>query len=344
MLEAMAETVRTNASAHLYGHVLGNTDLREALAAKISTAYGGMVRPDQVGITSGCNQAFAAAIAALTTEGDEVIVPTPWYFNHKMCLDIAGVTTVPLSAGPDLRPNVDEARRLMTSKTRAIALISPNNPTGLELTPKQIEAFYLLAREHGIYLILDETYWDFRQSEGLAHDLFQDPDWPHSLIRLYSFSKSFHLSGHRIGAITCSSHLMAEVSKYLDTITICPSGIGQSAVLWGLEHLDDWLASERQEILKRGEKVREVFSGLETHGWSLVSSGAYFAYVQHMDAERHENASQHILAETGILTLPATMFLPPTDPKGRTQFRIAFANLGTDGIEEMGERFKEFSF
>lgn len=344
MLDAMAETVRTNAAAHLYGHVLGNADLRAALAAKMSAAYGAAITTAQVGITSGCNQAFAAAIAALTDQGDEVILPTPWYFNHKMCLDMAGVHAVPLETGADLLPDPNRARSLITSKTRAIVLISPNNPTGLELDPKLIEAFYLLAREHGIHLILDETYWDFRAGDGVAHDLFQDPDWPHALIRLYSFSKSFHLSGHRIGAITCAAHLMADITKYLDTITICPSGIGQAAVLWGLEHLDDWLASERQEILNRGAKVRQVFDRLTDQGWLLLSSGAYFAYVDHPDAVKHDNASQYLLEETGILTLPATMFLPDGTAKARRQFRIAFANLGADGIADMGQRLQEFSF
>lgn len=344
LLDAMAETVRNDAGAHLYGHVLGNMELRHALATKTSQQYAGTVHAEQVAVTSGCNQAFAAAVAALTDEGDEVILPTPWYFNHKMCLDMAGVTTVPLPPGSEMLPDPEEARRLITSKTRAIALISPNNPTGLELSPEAIDAFFQMAREHGIYLILDETYADFRASDGAAHTLFQYPDWDKTLIRLYSFSKSFHLSGHRIGTITCGKPILDEVTKYLDTITICPSGIGQAAVLWGLEHLDDWLAQERDQILERGATARAVFADLKTRGWDLLGSGAYFAYVAHPDAAQHPNAAQILLERTGILSLPATMFTPDDDPTGLAQFRIAFANLGVDGIKEMGRRLQEFSF
>lgn len=344
MLEALAEAVRTRSDVHLYGPVFGSLDLREALADKTALIYGGVIRQEQVAITSGCNQAFAAVTASLTNEGDEIILPTPWYFNHKMWLDMTGVNAIALDTGPDLIPDPEIARQLITNKTRAIALVSPNNPTGMEYPPELIEAFYLLCREHGIPLILDETYRDFRVRNEAAHDLFADPDWPEGLIHLYSFSKSFHLSGHRLGAIIASVPLLNEIGKFLDTVTICPSGVGQAAALWGLENLDDWLEGERQEILRRGQAVREVFKGLETHGWTLLSSGAYFAYVEHPEAEKFENASHFLLSETGLLTLPATMFRPDNQLGTKTQFRIAFANLGTEGIRAMGERLKDFSF
>lgn len=344
MREAIAEAVLNRSDVHLYGPVLGHPDLREALAAKTSAMYNGNVRPEQIAITSGCNQAFAAVTAALTTEGDEIILPTPWYFNHKMWLDMTGVTAVPLDAGSDLFPDPEKARSLINARTRAIVLISPNNPTGMEYPPRLIEAFYLLAREHGIPLILDETYRDFRISTGLAHDLFTDPDWPDGFIHLYSFSKSFHLSGHRLGAIAASVAHLSEVTKFLDTVTICPTGIAQAAALWGLQNLDQWLEGERQEILARGRTAQDVFNSLSAKGWSLLASGAYFAYVEHPNAANHTNAAQHLLRETGVLMLPATMFRPDNQAGSSTQFRVAFANLGSDGIKELGQRLSDFSF
>lgn len=105
---AMAEALAAP-ETHLYGPVLGLPALREELAAQWSTHYGGQVMPSQVAITSGCNQAFAATITALCTQGDEVILPTPWYFNHKMWLDMSGVTAVPLPTGADLIPDANRA-------------------------------------------------------------------------------------------------------------------------------------------------------------------------------------------------------------------------------------------
>jgi aspartate/methionine/tyrosine aminotransferase len=283
-------------------------------------------------------------LASLTTEGDEVILPTPWYFNHKMWLDMTGVTAVPLSTGDSLLPTVDQARALITPKTRAIALVSPNNPTGMEYPPALLEAFYLLARETGIYLILDETYRDFRKSEAPAHEIFADPDWPEALIHLYSFSKAYHLTGHRVGALATSAGRLQEIGKFIDTVTICPTGVGQAAALYGLQNLDSWLADGRQEILKRGDAAKKVFEGLRNDGWVLKSHGAYFAYVAHEDAAKHQNPARLLLDETGILFLPAHMFRPKGESGGATEFRVAFANAEVSGIEEMGRRLRDFSF
>ena len=91
MRQVMADIALNRDDAHLYGPVLGLPELRSELASQISAHYAGPVRAAQTAITSGCNQAFAAAVASLCSEGDEIIIPTPWYFNHKMWLDMSGV-------------------------------------------------------------------------------------------------------------------------------------------------------------------------------------------------------------------------------------------------------------
>ena len=94
MRQAMAEAILQDPGAHLYGPVLGLPELRAEVARHWRDAYGGAVSDSQIAITSGCNQAFTAALATLAGAGDEVILPLPWYFNHKMALDMAGVRTV----------------------------------------------------------------------------------------------------------------------------------------------------------------------------------------------------------------------------------------------------------
>ncbi|MBU2357684.1 MAG: aminotransferase, partial [Alphaproteobacteria bacterium] len=281
MLEAMAQIVLTDPTAHLYGPVLGLPDLRAAVADRWSQAYGGDVRPDQVAITSGCNQAFAAAIATLCGEGDEVILPVPYYFNHAMWLDMSGVVTVPLQTGAGLIPDAADAAALITDRTRAIAIVSPNNPGGVEYPAATLTAFRDLCRARGIALIVDETYRDFDSRTGAAHDLFTDPDWDDTLIQLYSFSKAYRLTGHRVGAITASAARLAEVEKFLDTVAICPNQLGQRAALWGMRNLDQWLAGERAEILDRRAAITDHFGQLADRGWRLAGCGAYFAYLEH---------------------------------------------------------------
>ncbi len=336
--EVMAQAALHDDSAHLYGPVLGMSALRAELAATTSRLYGGAVNEAQVAITSGCNQAFAAAIVSLCSDGDEVILPTPWYFNHKMWLDMSGVGAVALATDDAMLPDPVEAARLITQRTRAIALVSPNNPCGTEYPADLLQSFFDLARENGIALILDETYRDFHSGTQAPHRLFEDRNWDDTLIQLYSFSKAFRLTGHRVGAMLTSPERLAQVEKFIDTVTICPAQIGQHAALWGLQNLGQWLAGERDEILGRSAAIRTHMPLLEANGWRLLGLGGYFAYVEHPFAVSSADLAPLMVREAGVLCLPATMFYPQGDSAGRSELRIAFANLDRDGIATLFHR------
>jgi len=336
--QAMADAALTRDDAHLYGPVLGLPELRVELAAQTSAHYAGHITPNQVCITSGCNQAFAAAIATLCAEGDEVILPTPWYFNHKMWLDMSGVRSVALQTGADLLPDPQAAEALITPRTRAIALVTPNNPCGVEYPSDLMQAFYDLAQRHGIALIVDETYRDFDSRSGPPHALFQDDNWQGTLIHLYSFSKAYRLTGHRVGAMIASEARLAEVEKFLDTVAICPGQLGQIAALWGMQNLSQWLAGERDEILARRAAISENMPKLAGCGWQLLGLGGYFAYMAHPFSESAATLAPRLVRDAGILCLPGTMFYPEGDPAGARQLRIAFANLDAKGISELFDR------
>ena len=333
---AMARAIEQDPSIHLYSPVLGNPALRARLAARIAALYGGTVGADQVALTSGCNQAFCAAVAVLAAAGDQVILPVPWYFNHAMWLSLSGIEAVPLPTGADLLPDPDQAAALITPRTRAIALVTPNNPGGVEYPPALLETFAALAARHKIALIVDETYRDFHTRDGAPHTLFTNPDWDETLIHLYSFSKAYRLTGHRVGAIAAAPARLAEIEKFLDTVTICVSGPGQMAALWGLENLEDWLAGERLEILRRRAAMIAGFQRLD--GWELLGCGAYFAYACHPFDAPSPQVARRLLAEAGVLMLPGTMFRPQGDPAGAHEMRIAFANADTTEIGDLMTR------
>lgn len=337
--QAMSEALADPAT-HLYGPVLGLPDLRAELAREWSTHYAGQVAPQQIAITSGCNQAFAAAITAICTEGDEVILPTPWYFNHKMWLDMAGVKAVPMPTNADLIPEVETARALITPRTRAIALVTPNNPGGVEYPAETLRAFFDLARETGLKLMVDETYRDFDSRPNPPHDLLPTSDWDQTLIQLYSFSKAYRLTGHRVGALIAHPELLAEVEKFLDTVAICPPQLGQRAALWGLQNLSQWLAGERAEILDRRAAIADEFPRLAAKGWRLMGLGAYFAYLEHPFTESSAELAPKLVREAGVLLLPGTMFQPETHPEGARQFRLAFANVDRAGIKLLFDRLE----
>ena len=338
--QALADAALNNPDAHLYGPVLGLPALRAEIASQWSANYGGTIAPAQVAITQGCNQAFCAVMSTLAGAGDEVILPTPWYFNHKMWLDMQGVTTVPLPAGEGLIPVAASAAALITPRTRAIVLVSPNNPGGAEYPAETLAAFRDLARAHGLALIIDETYRDFDSRSGRPHELFTDPEWADTLIQLYSFSKAYRLTGHRVGSIVASETRLAEVEKFLDTVAICPSQLGQIGALWGMQNLAQWVAGERDEILARRAAMVGGFHTLP--GWKLLGCGAYFAYVEHPFDIASDVLCKRLVAEAGLLMLPGTMFQPESSPDGKRQIRIAFANVDAAGITEMFRRLAAF--
>ena len=334
--QALADAALNDPAAHLYGPVLGLPALRGEIATQWSAAYGGAISPEQVAITQGCNQAFTAVMSTLAGTGDEVILPTPWYFNHKMWLDMQGVRAVPLPCGAGLIPDADHAATLITARTRAIVLVSPNNPGGAEYPTETLAAFRDLARAHNLALIVDETYRDFDSRTGAPHDLFADPDWDDVLIHLYSFSKAYRLTGHRVGAIVAATDRLAQVEKFLDTVAICPSQLGQIGALWGMQNLSQWVAGERAEILHRRSAMVRGFDALE--GWSLLGCGAYFAYAEHPDPLPSDHLAKRLVTDAAILMLPGTMFQPAGSRDGKRQMRIAFANLDTVGIADLFAR------
>ncbi len=337
--QAIADAALHNPDAHLYGPVLGLPALRAEVAAQFSRAYGGAIVADQVAITQGCNQAFCAAIATVAQAGDEVILPTPWYFNHKMWLDMQGISAVPLPCGAGMIPSAEDARALLTARTKAIVLVTPNNPTGAEYPAQTLRDFRDLARAGGLALIVDETYRDFDARSGAPHDLFA-ADWDDCLIQLYSFSKAYRLTGHRVGAMVASTARLAQVEKFLDTVAICPNQLGQIAALWGMQNLPQWLAGERAEILSRRAALVAAFAQVD--GWQILGCGAYFAYVKHPFEMDSPTLARDLVRKSSLLALPGTMFRPKDDPAGMRELRIAFANVDGAALGEVARRLAAY--
>jgi aspartate/methionine/tyrosine aminotransferase len=324
---------------HGYTPILGLPALREAYASHLSSFYGAAISAAEVGITSGCNQAFCLALMSIARAGDQVILPRPHYFNHDMWLRMQGIEPVSLDfrPGSSAVPAAEDAAKLIGPKTRAIVLISPNNPTGAVYPPATIHAFYELARQRGIALILDETYKDFLPEGERPHGLFADPDWRRTLVHLYSFSKVFALTGYRVGAVTAGASLMAELEKAMDCVSICPPRLGQEAALYGLQNLLPWARRNTEGLKARADLLGNGLA--RSNRWRLVSIGAYFAYVEHPFAgQPSTDVSKRLADEENLLTIPGDMF-----GAGQERFvRLAFANVADEKIPAVLERLERF--
>ena len=314
-----------------YTEIAGIPELRTELSTHMNKVYAGNTTLDNVLISSGCNQAYCLTIMALAKAGDEVILAEPYYFNHLMWLEILGIEArmLPFRREKGGIPDPTDVAKLITKKTKAIVLITPNNPTGAIYSHEIISEFYELAIDRGIALIIDETYKDFLGPVE-PHGLFKKERWDQTFIQLYSFSKVFSLTGYRVGSIIAGEKIIKSIVKVMDTLAICAPRISQDAALFGLLNLSNWV-SEKQKIIKaRCDFVKELFEPGKTE-FELVSSGAYFAYIKHPFVTMSARQVAIKLAdEANILCLPATFFGPTQE----RFLRFAFANAS---IEEMAD-------
>ncbi len=323
----------------LYTDIFGIPELRQAIAAHMSEDYRGSIAAEEVCVTSGCNQAFAASIMAIAKAGDNVILPVPYFFNHTMWLGMLNVEArhVPAIRGSDPWPAVEDAARLIDANTRAIVLCSPNNPTGSIYPPNVIDAFFDLAKSRGIALVIDETYKDFRADPAPPHGIFSKPSWQDAFIHLYSFSKVFSMTGYRAGSIIASTRILGEVEKILDCMAICAPHISQRAALFGLTSLDAWKREKIATMRARLEALRAGFSRPSLK-YRMVSSGALFAYVEHpFDGETAKQVAMRLAGEHDVLCLPGSMFGAGQD----RYLRIAFANAEAGDMETLVDRLVE---
>lgn len=322
-----------------YGAIEGEPDLRHAYADHMAGLYAADVSPDEVIITAGCNQAFITAAMAVAGAGDQVLMTRPAYFNHDSTLAMTGVETgfVETRAEDGFIPQIDAIEAAITDRTRALALVSPNNPTGAVYPPQRLNEIADCCHRCGLWLILDETYRDFLPPEQTPHHLLSGAARDR-VILLYSFSKSYAIPGHRLGAITAPVNAVAEMTKIMDNIQICAPRAAQRALAPMITTLTPW----RQENARRMQDRAKAFTAAfeELAGWQITSMGAYFGYVRHPGTDGSIAMAEQLVRDAGVLTIPGTFF-----GDGQESFlRFAFANAEVDAINQLPERLMKISF
>ncbi|CAL1712127.1 unnamed protein product [Somion occarium] len=347
----------------------GELALRQAIAEEMRIPYGEDidVTAGDIAITAGCNMAFVATIMTIAEAGDEVILPVPWYFNHEMTLTMLGVKVVPLPTDPDngFLPSLEQCAKLVTPKTKAIVLVTPNNPTGAIYPASHIAMFAGLARSRNLALILDETYRDFLSTESLPpHKLFAPPAsrgpfdpsshhalptdwcWRETIIHLFSFSKSYCIPGHRLGLICASPDIMPSLNKALDNVQICAPRPPQIALAPLLPALRPFVQSNNEALKHR----HTLFKSLLPPKWHIGAQGGYYAFVKHpFIGIGATKVARRLAEEMGVLCLPAGFFGPgqsenvgPDERDVEDRWiRFSVANVSDDKVRHVCQRLGE---
>ena len=236
-----------------YTSNMGIPELREALTQKLKIDNGIFTTPESVLITVGASEAIYMSMQALINPGDEVLIPDPGFLAYSACVNLAeGIPKgVKLKQENNLRMTTEDVQESITDKTKAIILNSPSNPTGSVMKKEDIKAIAEIADDHGIYLISDEVY------EKIIYD-----DYHHSpakycenAITINGFSKTYAMTGFRIGYVTANPEITEELLKIHQYTTACASSMVQKAALTALEGPQNCVYDMVSEFKRRRDLV-----------------------------------------------------------------------------------------
>jgi len=317
----------------------GLSEVREVVCDWYQRHYYAALNPGELCMTIGASQAFWLAMMVLCSAGDEVILQLPAYFDHPMGLQAMGVNPVyaPYNATNGGLPDIEQIASLITSRTRAILLVTPSNPTGAVIPPKQLEELFQLARKHKVALVLDETYNAFIDTP--SHHLFEKKNWGDTLVHIASFGKTFALTGFRAGALVAAKEFIHHALKIQDSMVVCQPRITQHAIAYGCKHLDNWVADNAHMMQRRHDLFRDIFNS-ENNPFILEASGSFFAWVRHpWTSLTGRQAAKRLVDESNLICLPGEVFGPGLE----NYLRLAFGNIQEEEIADAVERFKQCS-
>lgn len=316
---------------HRYGPDGGDPELIQEVSLKLKREDHLDVDPDgELMITSGANLGFVNAAAAVCDPGDDMVLLSPYYFNHFMTLDMLGVGHRICPSDDFFLPDVNKIRSMIGPGTRAVVMVSPNNPTGVTYPREIISQLVDLCRVKNIWLISDETYERFVYDIPHTSPGSIDPDAP--VISLFSFSKVFGISGWRVGYMTYPRVLHESLLKVQDTTVICPSRISQRVALHCLrfcpDHIERYLGDldRSRRMLIEWKAGKEDLSGPDPNG-------AYYCFLKYKGDRDYNNSmelARDVYKSCGVLLVPGDPF-GSSDPPS---LRISYGNIDPDNLKE----------
>ena len=335
-----AITAIEEGKADFYGPPRGIPDLRRKISEWHLSQEKAFYDPEkEVLITAGALQGMGAAIAALLSPGDELLVPVPSYFPFLNIPKILGVTPVfiPLEP-PDWRPRMADLKRAITPRTKGIIVCHPNNPTGTVYTKEELEEIAALAEKHGLWIFTDEVYRFFVDPEVSYFPVGNIQAARPRLVRLMSFSKAFSLSGWRVGYLLADAPVAKEILKTHEMFTTAGASLpAQYAALSALRDFPDVPSRFAQILIGRRERMRRRLQKLAEHFEFQVPEGAYYFFVKPKGVFDDAAFAQRLLEEAGVAVVPGSVF----GPGGEGYLRFSFAAKEGE-IEEAFDRLERY--
>ncbi|MEM0086035.1 MAG: pyridoxal phosphate-dependent aminotransferase [Zestosphaera sp.] len=330
-----------------YTETEGIKELRDAVAEYLNTRYGSDVKPEEVVITIGTKGAAYLAMAAYVRPGDEIIVTDPTYpvYSELPKFLNARPVYVPLRwLGEEFgfSLDVDLIHELITSKTKGIAIVNPHNPTGAVFSSKEIEEIMDLARDYNLLVIADEIYDNFLYEDADFKSFMSFPDWRDHVLYCNGFSKTFSMTGWRLGYIVARREVTKALTKLAVNTWSCPPSIAQKVGIKALK--SDW--SSVQEMVSLFDRRRKTICRelRQVKGFEVwCGKGAFYLFpriskILEATGLDVETFVTNLMEKKHVVVLPGTAF-----PKefGKDFIRFSYA-VSEERIVEGVKRIREF--
>ena len=327
--EAAIQAIR--AGHNIYTRLDGIARLRNAIAAKQQRDYGLTYDPEsEVLVASGATGGFHAAAMALLNPGDDVLLFEPFYGYHVSTLKSLRINPVlvPL-AEPDWTLDTDALQAAITPKTRAIVLNTPSNPGGKVYSPAETQAIAAACTTHDLFLITDEIY-EYFVYDGARHiSAATLPGMKERTIVISGFSKTFSVTGWRLGYVTADRKWMGAMSYFHDLTYVCAPSALQHGAAAGLEQLPPsfytQLAADHQD-----KRTRMLSALTDARLTPTTPAGAYYvlADATSIPGKTAAEKARHLLAVTGVASVAGSAFFRPG--RGENLLRFCFAKKDED--------------
>lgn len=317
----------------------GIGELREAIARKLREENGLNYSAEDITVVSGSQEGISVVSQALFEPGDEVIVSDPYYpsYTQNICLRGAKPVFVPLRPERGFQMTGEDVEKAVTAKTKALVIVSPNNPTGGVQTLEELKAIAEVAVKHDLVVISDEIYEYIVYDGGKHHSIGSLPGMLERTITQNGFSKSYAMTGWRIGYLATPSELTPKIQEIHRATVICPPSVSQYAALAALTGPKDCVRRMVEEFAKRRDfvvkRLREI-PNVEVH----PPSGAFYAFP---DFSAYTKDDRSLALDLIRRAHVATVFGSGFGERGRGHLRISFA-ASLEKLEEGLNRIEDY--
>jgi aspartate aminotransferase len=319
-----------------YSHSAGIISYREKLV-EYYKRYDIHITANDIIITAGASEAILFAMNSTMDDGDEIIIPEPFYANYNGFAVNAGVKVVPIPSSIEsgfALPPISEFEKVITPKTKAIMVCNPNNPTGYLYSKEEVLILRDLALKHDLYLFADEVYREFCYDEKDHISVMHLEGLDKNVVLIDSVSKRYSACGFRIGAmISKNKELMATAMKFAQA-RLSPPSFGQVAAEAAIDTPDEYFISVLDEYLSRRDVVVEAINNMEG-AFCPNPSGAFYV-VAKLPIDDSDRFCQWLLEDFNfngetVMLAPATGFYA-TKGRGADEVRISYV-LNVDDLK-----------